>query len=211
MLINLDNVVPRPIPHKIVEKSSVWNTSLQLKSKTCTLISAQSGMGKSTLLHILYGIRKDYDGRVLLNDKNISEQPKTYWEEIRLKEISILFQDLRLFPNLTARENLDLIPLSNPSAPSIESMSKQLGMNDFLDQTIQTLSHGQRQRIALIRSLRKPFKILLLDEPFSHLDEKNQKLACDLILDVLKVNDAGLLLSSLGSAPPLPFNKTLLL
>ena len=62
-----------------------------------------------------------------------------------------------------------------------------------------------------IRALRKPFKILLLDEPFRHLDEKNQKLACDLILDVLKVNDAGLLLSSLGSAPPLPFNKTLLL
>ena len=53
-------------------------------------------------------------------------------------------------------------------------MTEQLDITDLLHQSVATLSHGQRQRVALVRALRKPFRLLLLDEPFSHLDEVNQ-------------------------------------
>ena len=119
------------------------------------------------------------------------------------------FQDLRLFQHLTARQNLQLIPEVNASSPSIEEMTAQLGVENCLDQSVFTLSHGQRQRIAIIRALRKPFRLLLLDEPFSHLDEENQKYASRLIQEVIKANNAGLILSSLGSSPPFPsINKS---
>ena len=86
-------------------------------------------------------------------------------------------------------------------------MTAQLGVYNCLDQSVSTLSHGQRQRIAIIRALRKPFRLLLLDEPFSHLDKKNQKHAFRLIQEVTKANDAGLLLSSLGSSPAFSFDQ----
>jgi len=88
----------------------------------------------------------------------------------------------------------------------MEEMADRLGMNAFLDQKVSTLSHGQRQRIAIIRALSKPFQLLLLDEPFSHLDEVNQAEASILIQEITERNDASLILSSLGAVPPLNFN-----
>jgi ABC-type multidrug transport system ATPase subunit len=88
-------------------------------------------------------------------------------------------------------------------------MAKQLGMADFLNQRVETLSFGQRQRIALIRTLCKPFNLLLLDEPFSHLDQENINLASSLINEVTKGNQATVLITSLGEAPPLPFDRIL--
>ena len=119
----------------------------------------------------------------------------------------MIFQDLRLFQHLSVRQNLQLIPEINASSPSIEEMTAQLGVENCLDQSVSRLSHGQRQRIAIIRALQKPFRLLLLDEPFSHLDEENQKYASRLIQEVTKANDAGLILSSLGSSPALSFDQ----
>jgi ABC-type nitrate/sulfonate/bicarbonate transport system ATPase subunit len=61
--------------------------------------------------------------------------------------------------------------------------------------------------MAIIRALRKPFRLLLLDEPFSHLDEENQKHASRLVQEVTEANDAGLILSSLGPSPALSFDQ----
>lgn len=207
MLIELQNLIPEPIPQKIVEASEVWGTNLRIETNSKVLVSAQSGMGKSTLLHLIYGLRKDYSGQLLMDGNNIREHSYEEWENLRKQSISMVFQDLRLFPHLTSQQNLQLVPEVNPSTPSIEEMTAQLGVYNCLDQSVSTLSHGQRQRIAIIRALRKPFRLLLLDEPFSHLDEKNQKYAFRLIQEVTKANDAGLLLSSLGSSPAFSFDQ----
>ena len=127
--------------------------------------------------------------------------------KVRRERISLQFQDLRLFPNLSARENLLLLPQTNPVAPSHEEMAERLEMTPFLNQSLSTLSQGQRQRMALVRTLRKPFRFLMLDEPFSHLDETNQMSACSLIEEIVDRNQAGLLVSSLGSTPHLPFDQ----
>ena len=209
VLIKLTNVIPSPLPSKHVELSDIWDTSLEFKTQSSTLISAQSGMGKSTLLHLIYGLREDYAGSIHIDGKNIRELSREAWENLRRENISLVFQDLRLFSHLTAKENLDLIPISNPNCPSAEKMAERLGMNKFLDQSICTLSHGQRQRIAIIRALQKPFSILLLDEPFSHLDDQNKERASLLIQEVVDHNQASVILSSLGDAPLFQFERSL--
>ena len=207
MLIELDKLVPHPLPDRIVKSSAVWSNELKIEPHSKVLFSAQSGMGKSTLLHILYGLRQDYSGEAKLEGKSLREFSLAEWEVIRRERISLQFQDLRLFPNLTAGDNLNLLPRINPSAPSVEEMTERLGMTPFLDQSLSTLSQGQRQRMALVRALRKPFQLLMLDEPFSHLDEVNQLNACSLIEEVVRGNKAGLLVSSLGSTPPIKFDQ----
>ena len=209
MLIELNQVIPEPIPKEMIERSEVWETQLQIEPKSFTLISAHSGKGKSTLLHLLYGLRKDFSGEVIMDGKNIQKQTSSGWTSLRSTQIALLFQELKLFPKLCARENIELIPQINHNVPSGLEMAKQLGMEGFLTKPVETLSFGQRQRIALIRTLRKPFKLLLLDEPFSHLDQENIDLASSLINEIARANQATVLLTSLGETPPLSFDRIL--
>ena len=207
MLIELNDLVPDPLPEKIVEASGIWGGELRIETRSKVLVSAQSGMGKSTLLHILYGLRQDYTGTAKVDGTCLRQFSTQEWERVRRERISLQFQDLRLFPNLSARENLLLLPQSNPAAPSLEEMAERLEMTPFLNQSLSTLSQGQRQRMALVRTLRKPFRFLMLDEPFSHLDETNQMSACSLIEEIVDRNQAGLLVSSLGYTPLLTFDQ----
>ena len=209
MLIKLNQVIPEPIPKEMIERSEVWGTQLQIEPKSFTLISAHSGKGKSTLLHLLYGLRKDFSGEVIMDGENIQKQTSSGWTSLRSTQIALLFQELKLFPKLCARENIELIPQINHNVPIELEMAKQLGMEGFLTQPVETLSFGQRQRIALIRTLRKPFKLLLLDEPFSHLDQENIDLASSLINEIARANQATVLLTSLGETPPLSFDRIL--
>ena len=209
MLIELNQVIPEPIPKEMIERSEVWETQLQIEPKSFTLISAHSGKGKSTLLHLLYGLRKDFSGEVIMDGENIQKQTSSGWTSLRSTQIALLFQELKLFPKLCARENIELIPQINHNVPSGLEMAKQLGMEGFLTKPVETLSFGQRQRIALIRTLRKPFKLLLLDEPFSHLDQENIDLASSLINEIARANQATVLLTSLEETPPLSFDRIL--
>jgi putative ABC transport system ATP-binding protein len=208
MMIELNHVVPHPLPKQVIQSSDVWDTKLCFKPNSTCLVSAQSGMGKSTLLHLLYGVRKDFSGILSIDGKDSSSLSREDWIKIRKTSISLVFQDLRLFSHLTALENINLIPVANPQAPAVEEMADQLGIMDLLHQSVATLSHGQRQRVALVRALRKPFQFLLLDEPFSHLDEVNQNKACSLITRLVQINGASLILSTLGSVPEIPFDQT---
>jgi ABC-type lipoprotein export system ATPase subunit len=209
MLIELNQVIPEPIPKEMIERSEVWGTQLKIEPRTFNLISAHSGKGKSTLLHLLYGLRKDFSGEVIMDGENIQKQTTYNWTSLRSTQIALLFQELKLFPKLCACENIELIPQINQNVPSALEMAKQLGMQGFLTKPVETLSFGQRQRIALIRTLRKPFKLLLLDEPFSHLDQENIDLASSLINEIARANQATVLLTSLGETPPLSFDRIL--
>ena len=116
MLIELQQVIPTPLPEKIIKASEIWDQDLVIKPNSKILISAQSGMGKSTLLHLIYGLRKDYQGKLLIKGKCARGLNYESWETLRRNSISLVFQDLRLFPHLTARENLRLIPDPNPAS-----------------------------------------------------------------------------------------------
>ena len=203
MRISLNQVIPIPLPDSCVQSSKVWGKSLTLDNNQFIQIEAQSGKGKSTLLHILYGLRLDYKGVCKIGGLEVSDFSTAQWRELWTNQFSLLFQDLRLFLDLTARQNLELLPKVYSAGPNLEEMCKELEIDHLLDRQVNTLSLGQRQRFALVRCLLKPFNWLLLDEPFSHLDECNAKRAAQLIEKSTKLRRAGILHTSLSSSSPL--------
>lgn len=200
-MIQFQDIRPEPIfDGRDTIDSDIWATALTFEKGKNYLITAPSGKGKSTLLHLIYGLRKDYTGTIQINGTATDSLVPDAWSELRQSRLSIVFQDLRLFPNLTALENIQLKNnlSQHKTAEQIQSMAKQLGVDMLLNKECTTLSYGQRQRIAIIRALCQPFDYLLLDEPFSHLDEANVEIASGLIRDELENQNAALLMVSLG-------------
>lgn len=200
-MITLKNLKPAPIyDSNPPDHSDIWATERTFEKGKTYLISAPSGKGKSTLLHLIYGLRKDYTGSIMLHQESIDTFSMDAWSELRQQKMSIVFQNLRLFPDLTALENIQLKnKLTNHhTEDKIIAMAQSLGVKDLLSKKCATLSYGQRQRMAIIRSLCQPFDFLLLDEPFSHLDAGNIEIARNLIQSELSEQRAGLLLVSLG-------------
>ncbi len=201
MEIQIKKVMPLPLRDKLQRQSSdIWNQEVVFKQKDCVKIIAPSGTGKTTLIHIMYKLRSDYTGDVLYDGKNINSNSAEHIAVIRQQKLSIIFQDLRLFSNLTARENIELKRvMQKPLYDSaiIDAMSERLGIAHILDQKAEICSYGEQQRIAIIRALMQPFELLLMDEPFSHLDQSNTRKAADLIAEECKKRNAGFVLTDL--------------
>ena len=220
-MIELHKVKPFPlIENGISPTSEVFDTQVVFEQGKKYLVKAPSGKGKSTLLHLIYGLRNDYEGTIKMDGKDIKTLNYDDWASIRQKKLSIVFQDLRLFLNLTARENIFLKRDLSQSIPEfkdklsnseVESMTEQLGIAPYMNQKAETLSYGQRQRVAIIRALCQPFEMLMLDELFSNLDVANIKIATELINKACEMNGAGFILVSLGDEYYFDYDKKLTL
>lgn len=199
MQIKLSKVKPQFLEENKISGSAIWNKELVFTQGEFTQVLAPSGTGKTSLVHFLYMVRKDFAGDILFDDKNIKsflvEQKANY----RALNISIVFQDLKLFPDKTAYENIRIKQALNPypDAAPIEAMAEQLGIKEKLQQHAGICSYGEQQRIAIIRALQQPFQFLILDEPFSHLDDANCRKAMELILEETSKRNAGIILAGL--------------
>ena len=155
---------------------------------------------KSTFTTTLFGLRSDYDGSLRYDDQDIREFSPSEWTEIRKSKISVVFQDLQLFPKLTVRENLliknELTGFFTES--ELKQMLDRLDISDKWGQQCGLLSMGQQQRVAIIRALIMPYEWLLLDEPFSHLDVENTRKSLDMIHERTVEQRAGFVLTTLG-------------
>lgn len=211
MTIELDHIIPIPLKDRFLQRNSdVWNTSLTLEQDHYIKIKAPSGTGKTTLVHILYKLRHDYEGAVRLNNAAITDLGEDALAELRQQKISIIFQDIRLFPNLTARENIELKRvLQTPYYESamIETMAETLGVSHILDQKAGLCSYGEQQRIAIIRALIQPFSWLMMDEPFSNLDIANTRKAATLIDTECRKRKAGLMITDLDEDDNFNYTK----
>lgn len=211
MDIQLKDLVPVPLKEKFSTRSSdIWNTTISFHPGQWIKIVAPSGTGKTTLMNIIYKLRHDYEGAVLL-DKNLREISGEELAQLRQQKISVIFQDLRLFENLTARENIELNRvLQKPfyEAEAIDRMSATLGITHILDQRAGVCSYGEQQRIAIIRALVQPFEWLIMDEPFSHLDKANIEIAAALIAEECKKRNAGFVLTDLDEDTHFPYTKS---
>jgi len=176
-------------------------------------VRAPSGTGKTTLVHILYHLRKDHEGSVQWGDINMSAIGPEELAALRSNNISIIFQDMRLFPELTAWENLDIKRrLSNTVSPEqVEEWMTRLGIQDKKNSLGRTLSYGEQQRVAIIRALLQPFDWLLMDEPFSHLDHSNTDKARKLIEEIVAQHGAGMILADLDENEYFKYTKTIVL
>lgn len=196
------NLVPIPLSDQI-RKSDIWANDFCFDPASRYFVEAPSGKGKTTLQHILYGLRKDYTGDVSIATSNgqfkLRELTLDQWADIRQRALSVVFQDLRLFLELTAMENIRLKNnLTNyKSEEEIKTMAKSLEVDHLLNKVCGQMSYGQRQRIAIIRALCQPFQFLIMDEPFSHLDKANIQKCCTLISTECQNQGAGFAVASL--------------
>ncbi len=199
MTISLDQVVPDFLEKEKIEHSDTWTKKIDFHKGEQVQIVAPSGSGKTSLIHFLYGMRKDYSGSLLFGKKNMKTFSAEEFAETRNNNISIIFQDLRLFPDHTAFENIEIKRVLNPfhTTSLIPEMAFRLGISNKLNKLVRTCSYGEQQRIAIIRALQQPFDFLLMDEPFSHLDENNRKKAMELIDEEVHKRKAAIILADL--------------
>ena len=212
-LITLQNTLPEVFAGKDYIDSDVWHKDVELERGHFYLIEAASGTGKSSLCSYVYGYRNDYQGIICFDDNNIRNLDVKQWVELRKKSLSMLFQDLRLFTELTAMEN---VLLKNSltgfkKKKNIKDLFYELGIGDKMDVEVGKMSFGQQQRVALIRALCQPFDFLFLDEPVSHLDEVNSKNMARIITDEASRQGAGVVVTSIGKHLELDYTKKMML
>jgi ABC-type lipoprotein export system ATPase subunit len=215
MVISLQNIVPQFLEKEKIERSEIWQHNHTFSANERIQIVAPSGSGKTSLVHFLYGIRNDYDGDIFIKDmlhKKMSSPLKikssTELASLREKTISIIFQDLRLFKEYSVIQNVEIKRNLHPyhSKSLINEMAERLGIASKLKQAAGICSYGEQQRIAIIRALQQPFDFIIMDEPFSHLDDNNSKLAFALIEEEAAKRDATIILADLE--PSLFFEAT---
>lgn len=215
MQIELRSVVPVPLKDRFAKRTSdIWNRNIIFENRDWIKIKAPSGTGKTTLVHILYKLRNDYEGSVLWNDVDLRNIKNNALAEARQQQVSIIFQDLRLFSNLTARENIELNRvLQKPLYESnkIDEMAERLNVRHVLNQRAALCSYGEQQRVAVIRALMQPFNWLIMDEPFSHLDHVNIERASSLIAEECTKRNAGFILTDLEEDIHFNYTKQFLL
>ena len=209
--IRLKGVVPEIFANRNDIVSDIWHNDVVLERGKTYLIEAASGTGKSSLCSYLYGQRGDYRGVISFDNKDISTFGTNKWCGVRQKHISILFQDLRLFGELTALENIDIKNriTRHRTKEQIVAWFEELGIGDKLNARIDRMSYGQQQRVALIRALCQPYDFLFLDEPISHLDDRNSDIMRDIILREAKVSGAAVVATSIGKHMSIDYDKIL--
>lgn len=201
MQIEIQNLIPHPLVEQNTSGSEIWKSeSIKFFPGKNHLIFSESGKGKTTLLSIIYGIRVDYDGQVSFDGKNIRSIGHKKWSQLRQTSLSYVFQGLNLFDEISAFDNI-LVKnklTNHKTEDEIFAMAEMLKIDHLMKNNVRILSYGQKQRVSIIRALCQPFEFIMLDEPFSHLDENTKDLARNLIFQEATKLGAGVILSSLS-------------
>lgn len=184
-----------------VVRSEVWMTDAKFERPRHYLVEAESGTGKSSLCSYIYGYRRDFTGRISFDGRDIRTFSIAEWCEIRRRHLAYLPQDMKLFPELTVLENIQMKNRLTDclSEERIMEMLDRLEIAHKAHQLARNLSIGQQQRVSIIRALSQPFDFVILDEPVSHLDERNNRMAAALIKEEAEKNSASVISTSVGN------------
>ncbi|MDO4511345.1 MAG: ATP-binding cassette domain-containing protein [Bacteroidales bacterium] len=209
--IQLLNTLPAVFAGREEDRSEVWLRNVTFERGKHYLISAESGTGKSSLCAYIYGYRIDYSGQMLFDGQDIRSLSVPQWCEVRKRHIAYLPQDLRLFPELTAMENIQLKNrlTGHKTDQEIIAYFERLGIPEKVNSPLGKLSIGQQQRVAIIRTLCQPADFILLDEPVSHLDEANNAIVAQMVMEEAKRQGAGIISTSVGNNVLITVDKEL--
>lgn len=210
-IIRLNNVVPQVFITAGQLDSGVWQHDILFEKGKVYLVEADSGKGKSTFCSYIQGYRHDFSGQILFDDTDIQRLRSSQWVAIRQRNISLLFQELRLFPELTAMENVEIKNklTGHKSRRQIEQWFTMLGISDKQDTRVGLMSFGQQQRVAMMRALVQPFDFILADEPISHLDDANAALMADIMMTEARSQGAGVIVTSIGKHMQLDYDQVI--
>lgn len=208
--ITLHDTLPQVFRGRTDLHSDIWHQEVTLQRGHTYLVEAASGTGKSSLCAFLYGQRLDYAGTIYFDGQDTRSYTVSQWVEQRTRHISLLFQELRLFPELTAWENVQIKnSLTHfKDNKTLLDWFERLGIAEKKETPCRLLSFGQQQRVALIRALAMPFDILLADEPTSHLDDNNATSMATLVEEEAQKQNAIVLITSIGKHMPLSYDRT---
>ena len=136
-------------------QSDVWQTDVEFDKGRKYLVQADSGKGKSSLFGYVYGYRSDFEGKIFFDTTDIVAIDDKHWDSIRKHSLSILFQDLKIFPELTAWENIQLKNklTHHKSDSDIRRLLNRLEIADKADKLCEKLSWGQQRRVAIVRAV----------------------------------------------------------
>ena len=184
----------RALTRRFEDRAVVDDVSLALEAGRVTCLLGPSGCGKSTTLRILAGVDRQDEGEVVIDGAVVADGAQFAPPEAR--GVGLMFQDFALFPHLTVAANVGF-GLTGPRAERVSRVSELLvkvGMGRYAQDYPHQLSGGEQQRVALARALAPRPRILLMDEPFSGLDNRLRDEVRDQTLGLLAEENTAVLL-----------------
>ncbi len=209
--IELQQTLPEVFAGRDGIVSDVWHRQTVFQKGKKYLVEAASGTGKSSLCSYIYGYRRDYQGIISFDGENIRKFSVARWVDLRKRSLGMLFQELRLFDELTAWENVQLKNRLTGfrSRKRVKEWFEELGIADKWDQKTGRMSFGQQQRVAFVRTLCQPLDFILLDEPVSHLDDGNARVMARILTEEAAEQGAGIIVTSIGKHLPLDYDRVM--
>lgn len=166
-MIEMENITRRYGEHTVLS-----GFSLKIEKGEAAAVTGDSGCGKTTLLRILAGLDKEYDGKVFLGGRPADGKPP--WD----RNLAMVFQEPALWNHMTLEQNI-LFPLSRKArreaGSRVEHICRELDIADLTHRYPGQISGGQAKRVSLARALASGREILLLDEPLSNVDMKTKE------------------------------------
>jgi ABC-type lipoprotein export system ATPase subunit len=180
-----------------VTRAALLDVSFTLAAGATLSIVGRSGSGKSTLLHLAAGIDVPSAGRVLLAGQDLSSIGERQRTLLRREHVGLVFQFFYLLPHLSLLENIALPEwIAGRTMPQVKSrvleLLERVGLADRANDTVQKLSGGEMQRVAICRALIRRPALLLADEPTGNLDDENSRVVMELLLQLAREEESTL-------------------
>ena len=164
------SIIVNNISYSLNNNFLIKDLSFEITNGTFGVVEGISGIGKTTLLNLIAGLKKPLSGEIILNNKILSNDYEFVLPENR--NIGYVFQDFALFPHINVKKNI-LFASKNKKSDFYLKVIKKLNLESHLQKMPHELSGGLMQRVAICRALLMEPSLLILDEPFSNLDYEN--------------------------------------
>ena len=177
--------------------SVLKNIDLIIKKKETVSVVGESGSGKTSLIMLIGGLERPTSGKIIFNEKEITNLPEDEISEVRKKSIGIIFQSFYLIPNYTAVENvaltLELNKFKNPEKEA-KILLDRFGLKHRFNNLPSQLSGGEQQRVAIARAIAMKPDLILADEPTGNLDTENSLMISDILFKYVKEEKSSLIM-----------------
>jgi len=186
--------------------TAVEDINLRISQNELVLLKGRSGAGKSTLLNLMCGLIRPTNGKVLIENRCISDMKDASLSTLLSEKIGIIFQSFNLLPTYTVFENIEIAVVPKGSAADgfrdrIYSMLDRFSLNEKAHLMPSELSVGQQQKVAIIRSLIKQPSIIFAEEPTGSVDEETANEIMEHLISLKEEKKVTLVIATHGNVP----------